>query len=315
MCGITGFTHLNRRPLDADRIWELTRSLTHRGPDQQDVWHSPYVSLGAVRLKIIDLEHGRQPMSSDDGDTVLVFNGEIYNHNELRSELTSLGHHFRSRCDTEVVLRAFLEWDTDAFSRLRGMFGLGIWTESSRRLVLARDRMGIKPLYFARTGDDILFGSELKTILLHPDFDRRLNMAGLWHYLSLNYVPGPNTLVEGIEKLPPGNWLEWKSGRVQTEPFWKLQFKPDSSITLPDAKAELDHLLRDSIREHLVSDVPLGIWSSGGVDSSTILHYASQASPHPLKSFSISFRGRKFDESRYFREMAERYQTEHRDWT
>jgi asparagine synthase (glutamine-hydrolysing) len=313
LCGIAGFTHLNRRPPEADRIWELTRALTHRGPDQQDVWDSPYVSLGAVRLKIIDLEHGRQPMCSEDGDTVLVFNGEIYNHNELRHELTALGHHFRSRCDTEVVLRAFLQWDTDAFSRLRGMFGLAIWTESNRRLVLARDRMGIKPLYFARSNDDLLFGSELKTILLHPGFDRRLNMAGLWHYLSLNYVPGPHTLVEGIEKLHPGNWLEWKNGRIQMEPYWKLKFKPDSSITLPDAKAELDNLLRESVQEHLLSDVPLGVWSSGGLDSSTILHYASEASANRLKSFSISFRGREFDESRYFREIAERYQTEHRE--
>ena len=134
------------------------------------MWESTYISLGAVRLKIIDLEHGRQPMFSDDGDTVLVFNGEIYNHNELRGELSALGHRFQSRCDTEVVLHAFLEWDTDAFSRLRGMFGLAIWTESARRLVLARDRMGIKPLYFARCKDDLLFGSELKTILLHPGF-------------------------------------------------------------------------------------------------------------------------------------------------
>ncbi len=313
LCGIAGFTHYNRRTPGAERIWELTRALTHRGPDQQDVWESPYVSLGAVRLKIIDLEHGRQPMLSDDGNTVLVFNGEIYNHNELRRELSSLGHQFRSRCDTEVVLHAFLQWDIEAFSRLRGMFGLAIWTESEKRLVLARDRMGIKPLYFARSKEDLLFGSELKTILLHPGFDRRLNMAALWHYLSLNYVPGRNTLVEGVEKLPPGTWLEWKDGGVQIEPYWKLAFKPDSRITIPDAKAELDQLLQDSVQEHLLSDVPLGVWSSGGLDSSTILHYASQASSTRLKSFSISFRGRKFDETRYFREIAERYGTEHRE--
>lgn len=314
MCGIAGFTHQGSRPPGAERIWALTKALTHRGPDQQDVWESPQVSLGAVRLKIIDLEHGHQPMLSEDGDTVLVFNGEIYNHDELRRELISLGHRFTSRCDTEVVLHAFLEWDVEAFARLRGMFGLGIWTQSRRRLVLARDRMGIKPLYYARLHGDILFGSELKTILLHPGFDRRLNPSGLWHYLTLNYVPGPHTLVDGIEKLPPGHWLEWQSGRVRIEPYWKLEFSPDRRLTLPDAKSELDRLLRESVREHMVSDVPLGVWSSGGLDSSTILHYASEASSKRLKSFSVSFRGRRFDETRYFREIAARYGTDHREF-
>jgi asparagine synthase (glutamine-hydrolysing) len=314
LCGIVGFTHLKDHSSHPERIWELTRAITHRGPDQQDVWESSQVSLGAVRLKIIDLEHGRQPMVSPDGDTVLVFNGEVYNHNELRHELTALGHKFESRCDTEVVLHAFLEWDTAGFSRLRGMFGLAMWTQSRRRLVLARDRVGIKPLYFARKEQDLFFGSELKTILLHPDFDRRLNMAGLWHYLSLNYVPGPHSMVEGIEKLPPGYWLEWNNGQVRTEPYWKLELKPDARITLPDAKAELDRLLRASIQEHMVSDVPLGVWSSGGLDSSTILHYASEVSPNQLKSFSVSFRGRKFDETPYFREIAARYGTDHREF-
>jgi asparagine synthase (glutamine-hydrolysing) len=286
----------------------------HRGPDQHDVWESHVVSLGAVRLKIIDLEHGQQPMVSDDGDTVLVFNGEIYNHDELRRDLCELGHRFESRCDTEVVLHAFLEWDTQAFSRLRGMFGLAIWRQSARRLILARDRMGIKPLYFARRGHDIYFGSELKTILLHPEFEPRIDTAGLWRYLSLNYVPGPNTLVEGIEKLPPGQWLEWQNGRVRTEAYWNLEFRPNPRMTLERAQEELDCLLRDSVKEHLISDVPLGVWSSGGIDSSTILHYAAEASPRKLKTFSISFQGRSFDESRYFREVAQRYETDHNEF-
>ncbi len=253
-------------------------------------------------------------MLSEDGDTVLVFNGEIYNHEELRRELKRKGHRFESRCDTEVVLRAFLEWGTDSFRRLRGMFGLGIWVQSERRLILARDRMGIKPLYYARVGQDLLFGSELKTILLHPRFERRLNLDALWHYLTLNYVPGPHTLVEGIEKVPPGQFLEWSGGRLHLEAYWTLELRPDESITLPDATAELDHLLRASVKEHLVSDVPLGVWSSGGLDSSTILHYAAEASPRQLKTFSVSFRGRSFDESRYFRDVARHYGTEHREF-
>jgi len=283
LCGIAGFTHLKSKP-DRSRIGEITRSLTHRGPDQQGTWESNFVSLGAVRLKIMDLASGDQPMI--DGDTVLVFNGEIYNDHEVRRELKKLGHQFKTRCDTETVLRAFLQWDVRAFSKLRGMFAAALWNESQRRLVLVRDRMGIKPLYFARRRNDIYFGSELKTILLHPEFERRINAEGLDHYLSLNYVPGPHTLVEGIEKLSPGHFLEWRDGDVATEPYWTLQLRPDSSIDFETAKSQLDDLLRMSVREHLASDVPLGVWASGGLDSTTILHYASEQSPIRLKTFS-----------------------------
>ncbi len=313
MCGIAGFTHRQRTPR-IDRIWGITRALTHRGPDRQDVWQSAHASLGAVRLRIIDLEHGDQPMVSPDQSTVLVFNGEIYNHNELRRELEALGHHFASRCDTEVVLHAFLEWDVDAFAKLRGMFGAAFWNESRRRMVLVRDRMGIKPLYFARRGRELYFGSEMKTILEHPEIPRRINPAALDRYLTLNYVPGTETLVEGIEKLAPGHWLEWRDGTASIHPYWKLEFRPDPSIELEDAKQELDRLLRNSVREHLVSDAPLGVWSSGGLDSSTVLHYAAEASTARLKTFSISFRGRSFDESRYFRQIAEQYQTCHHEF-
>ena len=313
MCGIAGFTHSNGRR-QPERIWEITRSLIHRGPDRQDVWESANVSLGAVRLKIIDLEHGDQPMVSDDGDTVLVFNGEIYNHAELRRELEGLGHRFDSRCDTEVILRAFLEWDVRAFPKLRGMFGAALWTESSRRLLLVRDRVGIKPLYYRRHGDDFYFGSEMKAILLHPELDRRMNPQALERYLSCNYVPGTETLVEDIQKLAPGNWLEWQDGAVSIHPYWSLEFKPDRRLDLVTAKEELDRLLRSAVTEHLISDAPLGVWSSGGLDSSTILHYAAEASSARLKTFSVSFRGRSFDETQFFREVAERYQTDHHEF-
>lgn len=313
MCGIVGYTH-HRYAWDPSRIRRATRALTHRGPDQHGVFESDAVSLGAVRLKIIDLEHGDQPMLSENGDTVLVFNGEIYNHAELREELERRGHRFRSRCDTEVVLRAFLEWDLDSFSRLRGMFAIGLWTESEHRLVLARDRMGIKPLYYCRRGEQLYFGSELKAILEHPEIERHLSAAGLHHFLSLNYVPGPYTLVDGIQKLQPGHWLEWSKGRVRSDAYWRLQMRPNPYRDLESAKEELDSLLRDSIREHLVSDVPLGIWASGGLDSSTILHYAAEASSAPLNTFSVSFQGRSFDESLWFRQIAESYGTHHHEF-
>ncbi len=313
MCGIAGFTHLGRKP-DPARIRAATESLVHRGPDQNGTYETASVSLGAVRLKIIDLEHGYQPMRSDDGDVTLVFNGEVYNHAELRAELESLGHAFRSRCDTEVVLRAFIQWDVRAFSRLRGMFAFALWTESSRRLVLVRDRLGIKPLYLHRRGQDLYFGSELKAILIHPEIERRISRDGLHHFLSLNYVPFPYTLIDGIEKLKPGCYLEWRDGLERTESYWTLQFQPEQRMGFDDAKKELDGLLRDSVREHLISDVPLGVWASGGVDSSTILHYASELSPSRLKTFSVSFQGRKFDESPYFRAIAERYETDHHEF-
>jgi len=268
--------------------------------------------LGAVRLKIIDLEHGAQPMLSDDGDTILVFNGEVYNNAELRRELEVLGHCFHSYCDTETVLRAFLQWDTGAFAKLRGMFAAGLWTESQRRLVLVRDRMGIKPLYFAKQNGNIYFGSEVKTILAHPEIDRRINRLSLDRYLSLNYTPGSQTMIEGIEKLPPGDFLDWRDGKASISAYWTLEFRPDSRIDLASAKGELDRLLRSAVKEHLVSDVPLGVWSSGGLDSSTILHYAAEGAR--LKTFSISFHGREFDESEYFREIAKKYQADHHEF-
>jgi asparagine synthase (glutamine-hydrolysing) len=289
----------------------LTEVLCHRGPDQQGVYEGSVATLCAVRLKIIDLGGGDQPIVSDDGDTVIAFNGEIYNHLEIRAELEGLGHRFRSNCDTETVLRAFLQWDTACFARLRGMFAIALWTESRRRLVLARDRVGIKPLYYYRSGSDVYFGSELKAILEHPDVPRTLDLGALDAYLSVNYVPGPHTLVEGIRKLPPGYFLDWRRGRMWMEPWWQAPTQGAERRSFEDAKAELDQLLRDSVREHLVSDVPLGVWASGGLDSSTILHYAAEASGTRLKTFSVSFAGRSFDESKYFREISRIYGTDH----
>jgi len=275
------------------------------------VYRANICSLGATRLKIIDLMGGDQPIQTDDGESAIVFNGEIYNHLELRAELESLGHRFQSHCDTETVFHAFLEWDTGAFARLRGMFAVALWTNSSRRLVLARDRMGIKPLYIMRQREDLFFGSELKAILVHPEIDRRLSLPGLDCYLSLNYVPAPWTLVEGIEKIMPGHWVEWRDGRLRSEAYWHLPEGTPGRHTLESAREELDSLLQQSVREHLISDVPLGVWLSGGIDSSTILHYAANASSSRLKTFSISFRGRSFDETRYVEQAARLYDSDH----
>jgi asparagine synthase (glutamine-hydrolysing) len=287
--------------------------LIHRGPDQLGVFQSRLFSIGATRLKIIDLQGGDQPILSEDGDTGIAFNGEIYNHLEIRRELEQRGHQFQSHSDTETILHAFLEWDRDCFVRLRGMFAIALWVKSQKRLLLARDRMGIKPLYLSRQGDDLFFGSELKTIFAHPQIARRISLAGLDCFLSLNYVPGPLTLVEGIEKLPPGHWMEWRDGQVTSDAYWRLPFGTDKRWTLDTAKETLDALMQDSVREHMLSDVPLSVWLSGGVDSSAILHYASQASSSRLKTFSITFQGRSFDESKFIHRVSEQYGTEHQE--
>ncbi len=269
--------------------------------------------MGAVRLRIIDLQGGDQPMQSGDGNTVLIFNGEIYNNTELREELRGRGHRFQTACDTETVLHAFEEWDIGCFARLRGMFALAIWSEAKSRLLLARDRVGIKPLYLYRHGGDLYFGSELKALFAFDEVERRIDPVGLHYFTSLNYVPSPRTLVAGIEKLPPGHWLEWRAGRVEVSQYWNLAFQPQQHYTLDSAAEELDSLLGEAVREHLVSDVPLGLWASGGLDSSTILHYAAQSGAR-MKTFSVSFAGRSFDEGQHARSIASLYATEHHEF-
>lgn len=313
MCGIAGFTHRRNgaRKGVAERI---TEAILHRGPDQQGVYEGSEATLCAVRLKIIDLGGGDQPILSDDRDTAIVFNGEIYNHQEVRAELESLGHRFHSNCDTETVLRAYLEWDTACFSRMRGMFAVGLWTESQKRLVLVRDRMGIKPLYYYCNGEELYFGSELKAILEHPEVPRHLDLDALDTYLSLNYVAGTQTLIRGIRKVAPGHLLEWRHGKLHSEAWWKIPSGTTRGISLSAAKEELDWLMHDAVREHLMADVPLGVWASGGLDSSAILHYAAAQTTGKLKTFSVSFQGRSFDESPYFREIARNYGTDHHEF-
>ena len=313
VCGIAGYTHRGRGT-DAGIAQRVTGTLLHRGPDQQGIFRSREICLSAVRLKIIDLAGGDQPLVSDDQNTVIAFNGEIYNHRALRRELEALGHRFHSRCDTEVVLHAFMQWDTGCFSRLHGMFAAAIWSEADGRLVLVRDHVGIKPLYFFRHGPDVYFGSELKAILEHPEVPRVVDLKALSYYLSLNYVPCPHTLIQGIEKLPPGHYLEWRKGEVAIHCWRRLQFREDKSWRLAAAKERLDFLLREVMGEALVADVPLGIWASGGVDSSTVLHYAAAAGSQRLTTFSISFQGRSFDESRHFRQIARHYGAEHHEF-
>lgn len=313
MCGIAGYTH-RQGPGEPGRIETMTRTITHRGPDQQGCREDAVVSLGAVRLKIIGLAGGDQPIDTEDGLLTIAFNGEVYNHLELRRELEALGERFHSQTDTEVVLRAYRRWGIASFSRLRGMFAFALRDRNTDELLLVRDRLGIKPLYYAESGGNLIFGSELKVLFAHPAIERRLDPEGLTYYLSLNYVPQPYTLVAGINKMRPGCFLRWRGGQLTQEPYWTLKLWPQSKLSFTEAKEELDRLLRASIAEHLMADVPLGVWASGGVDSTAVLHYAAAAAGRQLKTFSVSFVGRKFDESPYFREVARAYGTDHHEF-
>jgi asparagine synthase (glutamine-hydrolysing) len=313
MCGIAGFSHL-RKSLPAGVLTKAIESITHRGPNQKARFECDEVSLGATRLSILDIAGGDQPIFSADRDAVIVYNGEVFNFIELRQELEREGAVFHTRCDTEVILQAYLHWGDSSFARLRGMFAIAIWQQSQRRLVLARDRAGIKPLYYFQRDDELYFGSELKCIFAHPDVPRHISLAGLNCYLSLNYVPAPYTLVDGIVKLLPGHMLEWRNGVCTTASYVPAKPQLAAPATLDAACEELDHLLQKSVKEELVSDVPLGVWLSGGLDSSTILHYAAQASPNRIHTFGVTFQGRSFDESRYIREVSRHFGTNHTEF-
>lgn len=309
MCGILGFSHGRKRPPE-NIVHEALNSIEHRGPDQQGHFSSDFITLGATRLRILDLHGGDQPLFSPDRNVVVVFNGEIFNQHELRAELEGCGYHFQTHCDTEVVLNAFLRWGTDCFARFRGMFGIAFWVQSEKRLILARDHAGIKPLYYCVQDGDIYFGSELKTIFAHPHVRRNISIEGLNCFLSLNYVPGPYTLVDGIMKLMPGHMLEWKDGRLKIQSYVKPEVL-QAPKSIDEACERLDSLLASAMKEQLVSDVPLGIWLSGGIDSSTVLHYAAASGATNLNTFSVTFKGREFDESEYIRDVSKVYGTRH----
>ena len=311
MCGIVGYTHVSRR-LPEGVLSEGLRGLRHRGPDRQQAFSTQNVSLGSARLRVIDLVGGEQPMQSPDGGCTLVYNGEIYNYKELRLELEQLGWRFASHSDTEVLLNAYLQWGKDCFHRLRGMFAAAFWMEAEKRLLLARDSMGIKPLYYRAQDGELFFGSELKCLFAHPDVPRRIDLKGLNCFLSLNYVPGPYTLIDGISKLMPGCLLEWRDRQFTITSYLRpAASEPRPPATIQEACEELDGLLQQSLTEQLVADVPVGIWLSGGLDSSTLLHYAMQTGARRLKTFSITFQGQSFDEQRYIRQITSHYGVEH----
>ncbi|MDQ3134624.1 MAG: asparagine synthase (glutamine-hydrolyzing) [Acidobacteriota bacterium] len=319
MCGITGWANMDARvSLPAEGAEELLRSMcgrmAHRGPDAEGVMLAAGVALGMRRLAIIDLATGEQPAHSEDGRVSVVLNGEIYNYRELRAELERKGHQFRGQSDTEVLPHLYEEYGTRMLDHLNGMFALALWDARRRRLFLARDLLGEKPLYWGVFGKQLLFASEPKALLAHPSVETRLNVAALRQYLAFDYVPAPLSIYEGIHKLPAAHWLTLEGGRIDVRPYWHLSYrKSEPPPDEQEAVERLRELLADSVRMRLVSDVPLGVLLSGGVDSSAVAAMAVKASPATVKTFSISFAEKSFDESAYARGVADFLGTDHHE--
>jgi asparagine synthase (glutamine-hydrolysing) len=319
MCGISGM--VGPDAVDRDALARMTRALEHRGPDDEGFFVREYedgvaVGLGFRRLSIIDLETGNQPIANEDGSVQLVFNGEIYNFRELRADLESRGHRFATNADTEVIVHLYEEHGADCTSHLNGMFALALWNEARRELVLARDRFGKKPLYYAEIGDSLLFASELKGLLQHPQCPRELDLASLSRYLALEYVPTPHAIFSGVRKLPGGHVLRWRDGRTSVERYWRLQFDPAGTGSMSDEAyvEEFKARLEDAVRRRLVSDVPLGAFLSGGIDSSSVVAMMTAARPpSEVKTFTIGFGERSFDESEHARRVAAHFGTDHHE--
>jgi|RhiMethySRZTD1v2_1073278.scaffolds.fasta_scaffold117004_2 asparagine synthase (glutamine-hydrolysing) len=319
MCGICGIAAGRGGAPDPDALAAMSATLVHRGPDDDGQVVAPPVGLAARRLSIIDLAGGHQPIANEDGRVHVVQNGEIYNHEILHRELAARGHEFRTRCDTEAIVHLYEEHGDGFAERLRGMFAVAIWDGRANRLVLARDRFGIKPLFYWETPDGgLAFASELKALMALPGFPREIDMRGLESLLAFNSIPRPLTIFEGVRKLEPGHLLSWTpdGDGVEVKPYARPAPEPVERLRSERAgelATELRGRLRDSVRAHLIADVPVGVLLSGGVDSATLAALAAQESSERVRTFSIGFRERSFDELERARLVARRYDTDHHE--
>jgi asparagine synthase (glutamine-hydrolysing) len=315
MCGIVGlFDTRGKREIDPHLLERMNQTQFHRGPDEGGTHTEPGVGLGHRRLSIIDLSNGHQPLFNEDGSVVVVFNGEIYNFQELAAELAALGHVFRTHCDTEVIVHAWEEWGEHCVERFRGMFAFGLWDRNKEILFLARDRLGIKPVYYAFLDDGtFIFSSELKALLAHPGLIREIDPPAVEDYFAYGYIPEPKTIFRQALKLCPGHSLALRSGQGVAQPrqYWDVPFTPHSPISEEDAEEELISRLREAVRIRLVAEVPLGAFLSGGVDSSAVVTMMAGLMEEPVNTCSISFGPPAFNESQYARTVAERYGTRH----
>lgn len=292
MCGIAGVI----APDHKTTIRRMTEALHHRGPDDDGYYHGSQISLGFRRLSIIDLAHGAQPIANEDDSVWLVFNGEIYNFRELRSELEAKGHRFATDTDTEVIVHLYEEVGDRCVERLRGMFAFAIWDDRRKRLFMARDRLGQKPLFYMDSGDRFLFASEAKGILAHASVTSCLDPTALHHYLALRFVPSPQTMFQGVSSLPPAHTVSVENGHVQTRRYWDLDYSPKWEADEEELTDRLEALLRDAVRSHLVSDVPIGTFLSGGIDSGLMSAFVAEAAGDGVPAFSIGSRSESFNE-------------------
>ncbi len=314
MCGIAGIFEFNRQhEISGDLIRRMTRTIVHRGPDDDGVLVGPGIGLGFRRLSIIDVAGGHQPIPNEDGSIWVMLNGEIYNYPELRAELEGCGHAFKTRSDTETVVHLYEEYGTDCFGRLRGMFAIALWDSRRRRLLLARDRVGKKPLFYAADGQHVLFGSELKTVLASGEVSRTLDPQALSDYFSLGYVPAPKTIYRAVRKLRPGCYLVAEGGAVREFPYWDLSFQEVEERSEGEWCERLRQEIHEATRIRLMSDVPLGAFLSGGVDSSTVVAMMHDIMKRPVTTCSIGFEEKEYDEAGYARHVARLFTTEHHE--
>ena len=314
MCGISGIAYADPLcPVDPDQLRGMAEAIVHRGPDGGGMFRAPGVGLAHRRLSIIDLEGGKQPLGNEDGSVQVVFNGEIYNYRELRRQLEARGHRFATHSDTEVLVHLYEDVGDRLVEQLRGMFALALWDASKKRLLLARDRVGIKPLYFLRDERKLLFSSEIKGILAYPGVSRDMDVESLEDYFAYGMVAGARTIFRGIEKLSPGHVLSVEPGRWNSPPrrYWQLQFSADDSLSVAQWEAAVRAKVEESVQTHLIADVPVGAFLSGGTDSSVVTGIAAQRMGRPIQTFSIGFRESQFNELPYARQISQRYGTQH----
>jgi asparagine synthase (glutamine-hydrolysing) len=320
MCGIAGFADVSpvpgtaRAEADFSLVHGMCDVIRHRGPDDEGIHVEPGVGLGMRRLSIIDLSTGHQPIHNEDEAVWLVFNGEIYNYRELRAELEGHGHRFYTQSDTETIVHAYEQWGEDVFRRLRGMFGIALWDRRTQALLLGRDRSGMKPLHYAERGGRLYFASEIKSLLAAGAVDREIDLEALDHYLSFLYVPRDRSIFSGVRKLPPGHLLRWQHGRAEVRPYWRIGAPETFAGSIDEAAGHLRAVLADAVRSHMVSDVPLGAFLSGGVDSSLVVGLMAEASDQPVRTFSIGFDDPEHDELDYARTVARHFGTEHHEF-
>src|SRR5262245_51961202 len=318
MCGIAGIVSETGGSFES-RLRPMIDAQAHRGPDDWGVWSDERCALGHRRLSIIDLsEAGRQPMSNARGDIQITFNGEIYNFQQLRRELESHGHRFRTRTDTEAIIYAYEQWGVECLAKLRGMFAFGVWDRRRRRLFLARDRAGKKPLFYAQFGDRFLFASELQGLLAGKDVPREVDPQAIDSYLSYGYVPAPGAAFKGVYKLPPAHYLALDLKRTgfekRIERYWSLDYGPKLRISEEEACEALREKMTEAVRLRMISDVPLGAFLSGGVDSSVVVGLMARLSGAKIKTFSIGFSEAAYDETAHARRIAERWGTDHHEF-